>query len=322
MRQKWYHKASVQSAFINSFPNLGILIIAIFTVVITLNISKNQRSYNQANFDKQFSRDSVLSIQQDSITKQQTLLANLQLDILNKQFKNDSIDNFRQLLISEENFNLNAKKRIQSDLMNNENLAIENIEFKTYETKYQNEPLDSVYQFTPDIIYKMNKANVVNKNFQLLYRLTLYDPKLDSELINLPVLQTFPDIVKYIGRHHVSNNFKILKKFTFICNIKNNTQFPIKLLSDSLSNLTLPYADDLFASYKSNRGTSIATNNIIVYPNEKASVSSSFMFSVNWQLNREFYIQFSLSYVTIFGKKSKEIKAVYIPRDKDFLIYN
>lgn len=173
MSQKWYQRASVQSSLINSIPNLGILAIAIITVIITLNISRDQSSQSQKNFNKQMLKDSLLNVQQDSITKQQVLLANLQLEILNKQFKNDSIDNLRQILISKEEYDLNAKKKIELDLMNSENLSVKGISFLTYETKYQNGFLDSVYGFKPDIIFKMNKDYTVSKNFQLLYRLTL-----------------------------------------------------------------------------------------------------------------------------------------------------
>jgi hypothetical protein len=326
LSQKWYQKASVQSALINSIPNLGILAISIITIVITLSISRNERSQSQANFDLQMLKDSLLNAQQDSITKQQVLLANLQLEIANRQFKNDSIDNLKQLLISKREFDLNTKKKIELDLMNSENLSIKGISFLTYETKYQEGFLDSVYGFKPDIIFKMNGHYTVNKKFELLYRLALYNFKSDSAILNIPVLQTLKDAQHYIKSNNISKDFIIVKEFTIICKIENKTQFPIKLIYDTISKINLPNSHNSnLTPGNSNRNTSASSyrnNDLLIYPGDKAALSMPFMSTLDVQLNQEFSVNIFLDYNTIFGRKSKTIKSYFSPDDKTFVIYD
>jgi hypothetical protein len=224
LTQKWFRKVTNQSALINSIPNVGLVVISIITLVVSLDISRTQISKNQENFDKQIRRDSLLAVQQDSITKQQTALTKFQLEVLTKSFENDSITNAKRISIALEEFNLNIKNKLESDIMNKENLSVKGISFLAYDTKYQEGNLDSVYGFDPDIIYPQEN-NKVRKDFQLLFRLVLYDIKTGSTIENMQMFQTIKDINEYISRKKINSQFTILKEFTVVCDLLNNTKF-------------------------------------------------------------------------------------------------
>ena len=257
--QKWYHKATVQSALINALPNLVIVVISIVTLFVSLSISKDERTQNQSNFNQQMQRDSILNLAKDSITKRQMELANFQLKILQEEYV------------------LDKKKKTESDMKNSTNLSIEGVSFLTYETKYQGGYLDSVYGFPPDIIYKEDDKNTISKNFQLLFRLTFYNFKSDSEILNLPLLQTLAEAQEYKNSHYIPKDFFLAKDFTVLCKIKNLTEFPITLNSNGKSHLSFPNS-----SYKislSNFGS--GNNNLILYPEHSASLMMQMTSSVD-----------------------------------------
>ena len=119
--------------------------------------------------------------------------------------------------------------------MNQENLSVQGVELKTYKTQFQNGFLDSVFGFSPNIIYKMDKDYSVSNHFELLYQLVLYNTKSDSFISNLPVLQTLSEMHNYMHTHNIGSQFSIFKQFIVICKVENKTQFPIRLEVDKIS---------------------------------------------------------------------------------------
>ena len=317
MKQKWYNKVTNQSALINAIPNVGLVAISIITVLITLNISKSQIFQNQKNFDKQMQKDSLLNVQQDSITKQRTALTKLQLEVLNKQFENDSINNYKKLLIAKEEFKLNNKNKAESDLMNQENLSVNGVSFLTYDTKYQDGFLDSIYGFHPNIIYQTQNNNV-NNEFRLLYRLVIHNLNSDSLLLDLPILQTLSDANNYIKKSGFNSKFEILKEFTIVCDLINSTKFPIKVLESSKDRMRWVGKGYTFEAPKT-----VATgNSLIIYPGSKAGFTFSFFANVDTQFDTPFIISMEIEYVTVFGQKRKTLKAHFDPVGKIFVLFD
>ena len=317
MSQKWYKKASVQSALINAIPNLVIAGIAIASLIITFFIYKKQASQNQGNFEIQMERDSLLNDRQDSVTKQNLKLAKLQLEVINKQFINDSLNKIRELIIAQNEYGLVKKQNHESDIVTKQNLFIDNISFLSYETKYQEGFLDSIFGYNPDILYN-NISNITSSKFLLLQLLTLYDVKSDSELNNLPILQTLNEAEVYIRQKKINSKFQIFKKYTLLVSIINNTKFPIKLLNTGKTAITIDKLsnDSLFNQNK------LIDNNKIIYPNEKSDIHMQIITSLDVILNKEFSIKVSIDYNTIYGKRNKTLKAVFSPEDKSFAIYD
>lgn len=122
----------------------------------------------------------------------------------------------------------------------------------------------------------------------------------------------------YMKNHNISKDFIILKEFTVICKLENKTQFPIKLISDKMSEIKFPILHDSSLT----TGPSNRNNNLIIYPGEQAGLTMSFMTSVDVKLNQEFSVNIFLNYATIFGRKSKAIKSYFSPEDKIFVIYD
>lgn len=97
--QKWYQKATVQSAIVAAIPSLITAVIAILAIHYT------QRAANsQFNLDKgQYTRDSINSVLQLELVKKQ-------IELANKSFLNDSIITAKQLRIANENIQILNKE--------------------------------------------------------------------------------------------------------------------------------------------------------------------------------------------------------------------
>lgn len=315
MNQIWYKKATVQSAIVNAIPNLVIAGIAVTSLIITYQIYKHQEAQTQRNFAIQIKRDSLQTIRQDSVTKQNLRLAELQLKIINKQFTNDSLNKASELKISKNELAIIEKQNDEADMQTKENLYINKISFLTYETKYQRGFADSVFGYEPDKIYKSTE-NITSNRFVLLERLVLYDPKADSVVAGLPILQTVTEAKQYFSHKKIDPKFGISKMYTIVIDITNNTKFPIKILSTKNSTLTFKNLSNLPEK------TQQIDNSLIIYPGEKSKAKQSLIASLDVTLNTEFILNLRLEYKTIYGIRTKEVKAIFSPDNKDFTFYD
>jgi len=317
MANKWYEKATVQSALVNAIPNILIAFIAIISIIVTFYNYKHESSQIQVNFEKQITRDSVVNVQQDSVTKQNLKLAELQLELTKKQYTNDSMINKSELLIADKQYRLLEKENHEGDILIKENLFVDKISLQAFDTKYNEGFIDSIVGFAPDITYKIN-SNTVGSHFLMLECLSLFDFKNDSLLNNSPNFFTVKDAQEYVVKRKVQQNFEISKKFTILIDLFNNTKFPIKSLNTNHSyckiiDLT---TDSSFES------PLLFENNKILYPNQKITIPVEFYTSLDFTLNKSFSLYFSFDYITIYGKGNKRVKAKFFPEYKSFVIFD
>ena len=92
MSQKWYNKATVQSAIVNGAPVLLTAIVGILGIYLTYRFNKNQLDQNYDLFRKQFQRDSISSNTQYALTNEQLFLFREELKLFKKQTSIDSIN--------------------------------------------------------------------------------------------------------------------------------------------------------------------------------------------------------------------------------------
>jgi hypothetical protein len=65
-----------------------------------------------------------------------------------------------------------------------------------------------------------------------------------------------------------------------------------------------------------------ALNNLIIYPGEKGALSATIFLGLDLKLDNNFILNLRIDYQTIFGRKSKLLKAHLNSDDKSFLIFN
>lgn len=307
-----------QSAIIKSIPILITAALAIISIVSTCNLSKDQMAQNQINFKRQFERDSILNIKQDSVTSNQLELAKYQLMVTNKQYLVDSLIKAKEILISTKEYDLYEKQNEESDIITKENLAVSKISFVTYKTILQNGNLDSLFGYTPDIINDQNDDKV--DEFRLIQCLTLYNLAKDSILSNIPIFYTLSDAQKYINYqkiHRDISEFEPYKKYTFQIEVTNKTKFPIKLLSSSTMLIDYPYSKDSLTKDKSTFFT-----NRIIYPGDKFHIEGrNILTPITQVLNKKLNFELNLKYQTIYGIHKKNVRFQYNEED-GFIIYD
>ncbi len=316
MAQKWYEKATVQSAIVNAIPNIAIATIAILSIVVTCNYSKKQISQNQTQFNSQMIRDSLQSIQEDSVTKKQMALTKLQLEVINKQYYNDSINKIRELLIANKEYYLFKKQNQELDLVTKENIYIDNISFISYKTNYQTDNLDSIFGFKPDIIYQENKNTI--DEFKLLHRLTFYNWESDKEFTTATNIFTLYEAKDFLLKQKTLSGFEIMKKIRLLIVIANNTKFPIKILKSSTVTINSKDPNDSTSNQKPQL---IGPTNAI-YPSQKNGFEIKMYFPIKDNLTSEIDFVLNLRYSTIYGSMEKNIKFIFSPEDKIFLLEN
>jgi hypothetical protein len=91
-QQKWYNKATVQSALVNSIPALLTAIVGIAGLLLTWNLSNKQLNQAFSLYEKQMHRDSLLNQKQNELTIRQLELNKKEVILVEKQTKQDSIN--------------------------------------------------------------------------------------------------------------------------------------------------------------------------------------------------------------------------------------
>ena len=91
MAQKWYKKATVQSAMVGLSGALFVALISALALWFTYRYQRNELRQEQENFDRKFERDSILSELNMELLRDQREINKINLELLQRSFENDSI---------------------------------------------------------------------------------------------------------------------------------------------------------------------------------------------------------------------------------------